>query len=83
MIFIGAQTLSQNPDIVKNALSKILDYLGDVFFKGVAGARNARIGFVIEKKSKNDDYTYVKADYDGALEGTSAFYGELERVLKG
>jgi hypothetical protein len=73
-IFIGANLLSQSPDVPKIILDTLLDYLNG-YFRGIVGNKRAKIRFVIEKKSVN-----VKADYDGPLEGASELYDTLEEL---
>ena len=78
-IFIAAQMLTNNPEIVNNVLTRILEYLGTTFFKGVVGPKQTRIEFIIEKtKGKK----YVDVQYDGPYEGAKELIDILEKTIK-
>ena len=78
-IFIAAQMLTNNPEIVNNVLTPILEYLGTTFFKGVAGPKQTRIEFVIEK---TEGKKYVDVQYDGPYEGAKELIDILEKTIK-
>ena len=79
VIFIAAQMLTNNPEIVNNVLTRILEYLGTTFFKGVVGPKQTRIEFVIEKI---EGKKYVDVQYDGPYEGAKELIDILEKTIK-
>lgn len=74
LIFISAELLKQNPDMISAALDAVKDYVSD-FFKGVTGKRNIKAELVIEDRREKK---YKKFTYEGSPEGLK----ELSKSIK-
>lgn len=74
VLFIGAELLKQNPDLISQALSLVQQYVIDRF-KGITGGRAIKAELVVEDRKAGQ---YKRLTYEGPPEGL----GELTKALK-
>lgn len=74
-IFFASALVSQNPEIVDKTISVIMEYLLQVFFRGISERkRNVRLHLITQTKKGS----YKKVDYDGDVEGLK----ELPKIVR-
>lgn len=77
-IFIGFNTLTNNPHLIGVFQSLLSSYLYD-FFKGISGGKKVKFEVIIERKKKQE---FKKVKYEGTIDGISDLEGLIKSLKK-
>lgn len=78
ILFIGAELLKQNPDMISQALGLVQQYVLDQF-KGVTGERKVVAELVVEDRKAG---LYNRLTYDGPPEGLNTLAAALKALAR-
>ena len=78
ILFIGAELMKQNPDLIGQALGLVQQYVVDQF-KGMTGGRKIKAELVVEDRKAGQ---YNRLTYEGPPEGLGELTGALKALAR-